>query len=338
MKISKNVLAFVVLVMVTALTTTVLAQLKPTKPPSTQQVKPADGAPPPSTQQVKPADGAPPPVIRSNPANTLRDLQGAEDRNKVQREQAILAEINRLKLKKVEPPKFQLESCETPKITSVYPAEVFPRSPVLIEGCGFGHQIGEVAISSFSRPIDIDSWSDRRIQGKIHHNLDGFAEPKAVTLKVVTPTRQESNPSASITIFPDYEIKILEITPVVGQGSTPGCRSNLYTGNTFSHSSRDQRCSGVDTILQRTVLKNKWVFHHFKEIRDCRNYQTGEGNCVSGGLSGNVIHKYRPVHFNDLIGRSQLPKLEVEWGCGSRWVTSYVIELFIRGPKGTNHR
>jgi len=326
MKSSKSILVGIILVMVTVFATHVFAQITPTQP---------------STQ---------PPILRkSDPNQKLRELQAAEDRKRVSRQQALRSEVNKLVQKDIEMAKTKkkAEICTSPKIFYVSSREVYPGDPFYIRGCGFGITKGMVAILPLNRQLEIETWVEGRIVGKIPSDITGFADPKTITLKVVTIQGNASDPSPSLTLKPNIEIKQL-MTTQWKESTCPPAAADTYPQFCKYLDIRhvnvgQQQCQGVDTLFQPLQLKNNWVFHYFNMEVSCCKYPRFGGpehftSCSDTGGQASPVQ-----NMNLLIGKSTIPKIEINWstGAGDMWWEvrlSYSFQMFIYGPAGTSHQ
>jgi hypothetical protein len=126
------------------------------------------------------------------------------------------------------------KKCASPTVTSVFPKEVKPGDPILIEGCGFQTSAGSKAVlyapnykdrpfyefavsggKGISYPVNpellIESWTDTAIKGKIPP-LEGFSDPIPVTIRVLKGQlgkdkwEKASPPSPTIVLKPEMEI------------------------------------------------------------------------------------------------------------------------------------
>ena len=140
-------------------------------------------------------------------------------------EQAIRVKMRTASLQK---------KCAYPTVTSVFPKEVKPGDPILIEGCGFQSSAGSKAVmfapnykdkpfyefavsggKGISYPVNpallIESWTDTAITGKIPP-LEGFADPIPFTIRVLKgylgqdKWDKASTSSPTIVLKPEMEI------------------------------------------------------------------------------------------------------------------------------------
>ncbi len=303
----------------------------------------------PIAQKVK-APTQPPILQKTDPKQKVRELQAAEDRKRTNRQLALKSEVNKLVQKDLEitKAKKKVEICTSPKIFFVSSQEVYPGDPVYIRGCGFGISKGMVSISPLNKQLEIETWVDGGIVGKIPLNITGFADPKAITLKVFTIQGNASAPSENLTLKPNPEIKTLSITnPVL---STACGESPQYIGTLYQviHSNQgNQTCQGIDTVFQTLQLKNNWVFNHF-------SFDVG---CTKVEILSSVIHytktdcnffgsRANPVqNLNLLVGKSTIPNIQIDWCVGPphrpkyfESILMYGLDIFIAGPAGTNYQ
>jgi len=322
MKSSRHILlVMIVLVMTIVFASSVIAQITPTQP---------------STQ---------PPILRkTDPNQKLRELQAAEQKKRVSRQLAIKAEITKLAQKDIEMTKTKkkVEICTSPKIFSVSGREVYPGESVYIRGCGFGISKGMVSISPLNKQLEIETWVDGGIVGKIPLDITGFTDPKTITLKVVSIQGVASDPSTSLTLKPHIEIKQLMITQPI-MSSVCDCRkTNIYppNQNIYHENCSNQQCQGVDTLFQPLQLKNNWVYHYFNMEIYCYKYSAGGSDLPCSQIGGLA----NPVqNMNLLVGKSTIPKIEIDWCIGpadryDRNLIMYIFQMFISGPAGSSHQ
>jgi len=319
MKSSKHILSGIILVMAIVFMSSVFAQVTPTQPP---------------TQ---------PPILQTfDPNRKLRELQAAEDRKRVSRQQAIKAEITKLVQKDVEIKKTKkVEICTSPKIFSVSSREVNPGDPVYIRGCGFGISKGSVTISHLfplkDRQLEIETWVDGGIVGKIPQDITGFADPKAITLKVTTARGQASDPSTSLTLKPVRVYMLVEPTVVtIAPGGPPNnCLYHSSGGYYVEHYNYTQHCRGIDIFCETIQLKNNWVVHEFGlKIHNCQGFTNRwfSMECTADEWAIPV------QNYNLWVGKSTIPQYEISWGCGPNRAIVYSAYIYILGPRGTEYR
>ena len=235
----KNVIISAIGVMILFLTSAGFAQERvqmKTAPVQKPQLAPE------RIQQVQIPKGATFEVAVSQKLQQLRAREELKKKSDVQRRDQVVSRIRNVPLRK---------PCEVPTIQSVYPAEVYPYSPILIEGCGFQSQDGSKAVmlapnykdrpfyvyqpssEGGSHPVFpellIDSWTDTTIKARIPP-LYGYPNPISFTLKVLKGYlgqdrwKMASAPSSNILLKPEMEIGVVQgvenwITPVVKSAS-----------------------------------------------------------------------------------------------------------------------
>lgn len=130
------------------------------------------------------------------------------------------------------------KKCAAPTVTSVFPKEVKPGDPILIEGCGFQTSAGSKAVmfapnykdrpfyesavsydKLISYPVNpellIESWTDTAIKGKIPP-LEGFSDPIPFTIRVLKgylgkdKWEKSSTSSPTIVLKPEMEITAVQ--------------------------------------------------------------------------------------------------------------------------------
>lgn len=326
MKSSKHILVGIILVMIAVFASSVFAQVTLTQP-STK---------PPLLQKTDPK---------------LRELQAAEQRKRVSRQLALKAEITKLVQKDLEIKKTKkVEICTSPKIFYVSSREVYPGDPVYIRGCGFGISKGMVAISPLNKQLEIETWVDGGIVGKIPSDITGFADPKTITLKVITIQGKASDPSASLTLKPNIQLRELMLT----QPTFSDVCFHLYykVPNDYScfvehvNNQTSQQCQGMDIIFQGCQLHSNWVFHYFDWSVHCRegDYEKNKMQPISCNQIGSQANPVQ--NMNLLIGKSTIPRIEINWvvgpvrpsctSCSNQLIYNYL--MVISGPEGTSYQ
>jgi len=130
------------------------------------------------------------------------------------------------------------KKCASPTVTSVFPKEVKPGDPILIEGCGFQSSAGSKAVmfapnykgepfykfavsqgKSISYPVNpellIESWTDTAIKAKIPP-LGSFSDFIPFTIRVLKgylgqdKWEKASPPSPTIVLKPEMEIAVVD--------------------------------------------------------------------------------------------------------------------------------
>jgi hypothetical protein len=126
------------------------------------------------------------------------------------------------------------KKCASPSVTSVFPKEVKPGDPLLIEGCGFQTSAGSKAVMfapnykgvpfykfavGTSSPVNpellIESWTDTAIKAKIPP-LDSFSDFIPFTIRVLKghlgqdKWEKASPPSPRIVLKPEMEIAVVD--------------------------------------------------------------------------------------------------------------------------------
>jgi hypothetical protein len=204
-----------------------------------------------------------------------------------------------------------------PRIDAVTPDTFQPGDPVLVTGCGFKDAKGMLLLSDGNTQMSVGSWADTSIES-VAPDLQGFADPKSVTLKVVTVEAGKSVPSKPLTLQPSLDLK--EIVAIAAD--LQGCTKFLEWGIVHHASDPGASCpkSGTDTVKFARTLQNHWAFHSLSFDTVC------PGAC--GGLNGT-----QPDKSGFQLGKSVLPDLHVAW-----WGTmSYYASVRVMGPKGTDY-
>ena len=203
----------------------------------------------------------------------------------------------------------------TPRIDAVTPDVFMPGDPVLVTGCGFKDSKGMLLLSEGNQQMAVSTWTDFSIEAVVP-DLVGFADPKSVTLKVVTVEAGKSVPSKTLTLEPELDLKEIVATTADLQG----CTKNLEWGIVYHGADSSTSCpkAGTDTLKFARTLQNHWAFHSLSFDTVC------SGSC--GALNGT-----QPDKSGFQLGKSVLPDLHVAW-----WGTmSYYASVWVMGPKGT---
>jgi hypothetical protein len=202
-----------------------------------------------------------------------------------------------------------------PRIDAVTPDVFQPGDPVLVTGCGFKDAKGMLVLSDGNTQMSIGSWTDTSIES-VAPDLQGFSDPKSVTLKVVTVEAGKSVPSKTLTFQPSLDLKEIVATAADLQGCTPLLNWGIviHVANSTSGCPK----AGTDTVKFARTLQNHWAIHSLSFDGIC------QGGC--GALNG-----MQPDKSGFHLGKSVLPDLHVAW-----WGSiSYYASVWVMGPKGT---
>jgi len=239
-----------------------------------------------------------------------------ETANRTARTQSLKASFTALKSAAVAKAALNKAGCvANPRIDAVTPDVFQPGDPVLVTGCGFKDAKGMLLLSDGNTQMSIGSWTDTSIES-VAPDLQGFADPKSVTLKVVTVEAGKSVPSKTLTLQPSLDLKEIVATTADLQG----CTKNLEWGIVYHGADSSTSCpkAGTDTVKFARTLQNHWAFHSLSFDTVC------SGSC--GALNGT-----QPDKSGFQLGKSVLPDLHVAW-----WGTmSYYASVWVMGPKGT---
>lgn len=239
-----------------------------------------------------------------------------ETARKTARAQSLKASFTALKSAAVSKAALDKTAClASLRIDAVTPNVFQPGDPVLVTGCGFRDAKGMLLLSDGNTQMSIGSWSDTSIESVVP-DLQGFADPKSVTLKVVTVEAGKSAPSKPLTLQPSLDLKEIVATAADLQGCTKFLEWGIVHHGADSSSSCPK--AGTDTLKFARTLKNHWAFHSLSFDTIC------PGPC--GALNGT-----QPDKSGFQLGKSVLPDLHVAW-----WGTmSYYASVWVMGPKGT---
>lgn len=209
-----------------------------------------------------------------------------------------------------------------PLISEVTPSSLMPGDPVLVTGCGFMDNIGMLLISDNNNQLKITRWSDKEIEATIPA-IQGFTDPKNVTLSVVTVAAGKSAPSQSLTLKPTLVLK--EIVPV---GVTMSGCGDRYQYGIVEHTTKTgdpSHCGkGEDTVQFGIQLKNNWAFHSLIFTKLCTANLGPCGGANNATLIGSAYQ----------LGKTYLPDLKVNW----QGYVAYYPAIMVMGPSGTEPR
>jgi hypothetical protein len=255
--------------------------------------------------------------LKALSGQTSRRLLGLETAKRASRAQALKASFPALKSAAASKARIAAGAClGNPRIDAVTPAVFQPGDPVLVTGCGFQDAKGMLLLSDGNAQMSVGSWSDSAIESVVP-DLSGFADPKGVTLKVVTVEAKPSVPSQALTLQPALELKEI----VAEAADLQGCGALLGWGIVNHPANQAPACAkaGKDTVKLARTLQNHWAFHSLVFDTVC------PGAC--GAMNGTQADTSA---FQ--LGKSVLPDLHVSW-----WGTmSYFGSVFVMGPKGTS--
>lgn len=250
-----------------------------------------------------------------------KSLKGQEAGKQTARTQALRSQFQARRAVAISKAAADAAACKTtPKIYEVTPDLAMPDDPVAITGCGFGESKGMVILSDGNQQLTVTSWKDNAIEASLPH-ITGFADPKTVTLKVVTVEATKTAPSKAITLKPLLDLAELSPTGWVLEG----CHKNFgygivhHTGALVSASCTD--VAGTDRIRFNVALRNGWSFHSVIFTKLC-----GPTSGPCGGENDATPHT--DVYQ---VGRPALPELVVDW----KRTVSYYPAIRIMGPAGT---
>lgn len=212
-----------------------------------------------------------------------------------------------------------------PRIYEVTPAAVLPDDPVGITGCGFGAAWGMVLLSDGDRQLAVTSWSENAIEATIPH-VTGFADPKPVTLRVVTVGAARSEPSPPLTLRP-----LLDLVELAPTGwALEGCHRDYDAGVVYHAfgALRSATCIdhyGTDRLRFSYALRGGWTFHSVAFTKLCG--PTFSEPCGGENDATPAVDAYR-------VGRPELPDLLVSW----KKDVAYRPAIRVMGPAGTPPR
>jgi hypothetical protein len=206
-----------------------------------------------------------------------------------------------------------------PQIFEVTPLTIMPGDPVVVTGCGFTGSTGMLLLSDGNRQMAITSWSDAAIEATVP-KITGFADPKSVTLKVVTVDATKTAPSPPLTLKPSLVLQ--EILPA--GVSLSGCGDSFVYG-IVSHPvspGEGQACGqGTDTVKFGYQLTNNWTFHSVVFDTLCTQSLTPCGGANHAAADTSVYQ----------LGKSLIPDMKVTW----QGYVSYYPSIMAVGPEGT---
>jgi hypothetical protein len=239
-----------------------------------------------------------------------------ETAKRTARTQSLKASFTALKSAAVSKAGLDKAGClANPRIDAVTPDVFQPGDPVLVTGCGFKDAKGMLLLSDGNTQMSIGSWTGTSIES-VAPDLQGFADPKSVTLVVVTVEAGKSASSKTLTLQPSLDLKEIVATAADLQG----CSNFLQWGIVHHGADSSSSCpkAGTDTVKFARTLQNHWAFHSLSFDTIC------PGSC--GALNGT-----QPDKSGFQLGKSVLPDLHVAW-----WGTmSYYASVWVMGPKGT---
>lgn len=243
---------------------------------------------------------------------------GQETARRIARTQSLKASFAALRSAAVAKAGLDKAGClANPRIDGVTPDVFQPGDPVLVTGCGFKDAKGMLLLSEGNTQMSIGSWTDTSIES-VAPDLQGFADPKSVTLKVVTVEAGKSVPSKTLTLQPSLDLREIVATAADLQG----CTKSLVWGIVYHGADSGSSCpkAGTDTVKFARTLQNHWAFHSLSFDAIC------PGSC--GALNGT-----QPDKSGFQLGKSVLPDLHVAW-----WGTmSYYASVWVMGPRGTTY-
>ncbi len=213
----------------------------------------------------------------------------------------------------------------TPRIQEVGPDVVMPDDSLTITGCGFGGSRGMVLLSDGGQQLAVTAWTDNAVEATMPH-LTGFADPKTVTVRIVTVDATRTAPSRPVTLRPLLDLYELAPTSV----ALEGCHKDFQWGTVFhafgalvTATCRDHY--GVDRIRFNVALRNGWTFHSVILTKLCG--PTFSAPCGGENDATPVTDVYR-------VGRPELPDLVVNW----KKDVAYYPAIRLMGPAGTPPR
>lgn len=249
-------------------------------------------------------------------SETSQRFLGQETAKRVARAQSLRASFAAAKTAAASRAKIDVAAClANPRIDAVTPETFQPGDPVLVTGCGFKDAKGMLLLSDGNVQMTVGAWSDTSVEAVVP-DAEGFADPKSVTLKVVTVEAGKSVPSKPLTLQPLLELKEIVATAADLQG----CGAALAWGIVVHGATSNPSCpkAGKDTVKFARTLQHHWAFHSSVFDTVCT------GPC--GALNGTQADT---SGFH--LGKSVLPDLPVAW-----WgAVSYYASVFVMGPKGT---
>jgi hypothetical protein len=174
-------------------------------------------------------------------------------------------------------------------------------------------------LSDGNTQMNVSGWTDSSIEATVP-NLTGFADPKSVTIKVVTVEAGKSVPSKALSLKPTLVLK--DISPVAAQ--TLACSGYFYDG-IVSHMWGSTTCkTGTDTVKFGTPLRNNWTFYAVFVDAVCPGFNYPV-NC-----DPNYAYA-TPVTDGYQLGKSTLPDMPVHWAGD----VNYSPRIVAMGPAGT---
>jgi hypothetical protein len=184
-----------------------------------------------------------------------------------------------------------------PKITTMEPTEVRPKTPVYIVGSGFMER-GHVYLELEGEMIrcEIKRWSDTYVEAKINPNISGKLRMNGEVIIENDLGKQASKP---VTFIPEEEIRTISRGASISCGAWCLC----FCGDTKDDS-------------RRWYLKNGWVLD--ESILNS-TVDMGAGDCS---------YKQKPRS-----GHASFTSILHLW-CDAWSCVNCVETLYVRGPKG----
>ncbi|MCB1165897.1 MAG: hypothetical protein KDK37_12990 [Leptospiraceae bacterium] len=201
-----------------------------------------------------------------------------------------------------------------------------PGDPIVITGQRFGSSRGKVLLQvSADRSVEaiVKEWNDTYVVAQVPDLSGLIAFAGWVQIK---NSAGVSSPAA-FAFEPALDVQRI---PVTGKIHDPDPNTNFpgwFTcadedlGNAAFHDGATfiTGCSEQDTFLgDLTNLKNGWVVDHVVFVKNLR----GDAECtIHGPADGSANASFY-----------------IDWRVGPRGGVSYYLEVYLRGPRGTNYR
>ncbi|MBI5710268.1 MAG: hypothetical protein HZC42_08205 [Candidatus Eisenbacteria bacterium] len=229
-------------------------------------------------------------------------------------------------------------SCEGAPIYSVTPVTLNPGDPVVIRGCGFKAEGGQVALTTGPAHVVTDpdgaqitvpeetwtlfltSWSDTTIHAMLPA-ISGLGGPKTVSAIVKTVAGVASAPCEGVTITPFTDEMTLTGR---GHGGADVTANPAVLGFRNAELHNNWRVASVSFACEYLVPYKAAAC--IPVFADCyshnrNNWPTCGGNYRSGPNPGDT----------------RLGNVLVDWkSCGYDDLVSFVVDVVIRGPRGTD--
>ena len=234
-----------------------------------------------------------------------------------------------------------------PVIKSVGPQEVYPGFPIYIAGCHFGISQGMITIPQLNVQVEVTSWSDNWIEGKIPDSITGFSDPKTIGFKVVTFQASVLQAPATVVLKPSIDVVALSLAPQQA-GALSGdsfCATDVESDKTGSWLFRvtqhtmlppTAHCQGVDALFQGTQLKHSWTYFRL---------DLGDFVCIYDGKSTGGCQAAPAQNLNNWIGSSTVPSVQTNWSIDrpsalgpAYMLFEYTATIYIAGPAGTSYQ